>query len=92
MEILTDQPWLALIPAGVFLACASMTRRKTIVGGAAAAWLLYGAYELAMKYRISMLRRVQRACRLLVLYPLLLGISIVGLVAAAFSVLKRNHS
>ena len=80
-------PWLALLPAGAFAALGYHSRRwmPWIVG---ILWLLYAAYEMAMKQRILCTGECNIRVDLLLLYPLLLLLSI----AAAVSGLRGRRA
>jgi hypothetical protein len=88
MGILIEHPWLALIPAAAFLACAAISKRRTVLLVVAVTWLLYFAYELAIKFRVLCSDECDIRVDLLVLYPLLLGVSVVGMVAVTRNLLS----
>ncbi len=88
MGILISQPWLALPPALVFLASGLGSKSKTAVG-VGVLWLLYSAYELAMKYRVLCSGECNIRIDLLVIYPFLLTASVVGVVAVVRQLLRR---
>ena len=88
MGVLISQPWLALLPSVVFLIAAAASKSKTALA-VAALWLLYCAYELAMKYRILCSGECNIRIDLLLVYPLLLAASVAGLVAIARIVFRR---
>lgn len=91
MSVLIEQPLLALAPAIVFLACfiASNNRCTLIVG---ILWLLYSFYELAMKYRLLCSGECNIRIDLLVLYPALLLVSIVGVVTVVMASANRSKT
>jgi hypothetical protein len=70
-------PWLALLPSVGFAVLASR-RRHVASWIAAAAWLLYAAYETAMARRILCSGECNIRIDLLVLYPALLLVSLVA--------------
>jgi len=74
-------PWLALLPAIVF-ATIGYRIRRAIAWVAAVAWLLYAAYETAMALRILCTGECNIRVDLLLLYPILAGLSIAAMVAA----------
>jgi hypothetical protein len=74
-------PWLALIPAALFLALYSASRRR-LVAGAAIAWLLYALYEYAMRRRWLCTGECNIRVDLLLLYPILLAVSLIAAIAA----------
>lgn len=75
-------PWLALVPAAVFYALYANGRRRPPYV-AALAWFAYFFYEGAMKLRILCSGDCNIRIDLLLLYPLLGLISMVGVVACA---------
>ncbi|MBI3988090.1 MAG: hypothetical protein HY347_00590 [candidate division NC10 bacterium] len=89
MAILIEEPLLAAVPCGVFLALFAVSR-KLLVLVAAGAWLAYLPYELAMKLRILCSGECNIRVDLLFLYPALLVVSVVGLVAFAVGVFNRH--
>ena len=68
---------------------ASKSRTALVV---AAIWLLYSAYEYAMKYRIMCSGECNIRIDLLALYPLLLVASVVGMVAIVLKVFRRVNA
>jgi hypothetical protein len=73
--IFIASPWLALLPALAF-AVVGFRRRRMLAWVAAAAWLLYAAYETAMKWRMLCTGECNIRVDLLVLYPLLGALSL----------------
>ena len=72
-------PWLALLPAAVFLGVFVLSRRRA--GGiAAAAWLLYAVYEYGIKARVLCSGECNIRVDLLLIHPALILGSIVALV------------
>ena len=82
LAALVEHPWLALLPALVFALLAHRTRRRT-AWAAAAAWLLYAAYELGMKRRILCSGECNIRIDLLVIHPALVLLSLAAIVAVA---------
>jgi hypothetical protein len=74
-------PWLALLPALAFIAIGYWSHR-TAAWVAAVAWLLYSAYETAMKRRSLCSGECNIRVDLLLLYPILLVLSIAAVVSA----------
>jgi hypothetical protein len=73
-------PWLALLPAAVFVALFRVSgRRPTMI--AALAWIGYAAYEYGMQRRWLCSGECNIRVDLLLLYPLLLALSLVAVVA-----------
>ncbi|OOG43917.1 hypothetical protein [Polaromonas sp. A23] len=91
MAVLISQPWLALMPAALFAVCAMATKSRTVFV-VAALWLLYGLYELAMKFRVLCSGECNIRIDLLVLYPLLLVATLVGLVTVVLAAVRRAQA
>ena len=91
MSIFVRQPWLALLAAVVLLA-ASWRTRSRIGFASAILWLLYGAYESAMRLRVLCSGDCNIRVDLLVIYPLLAVAALVGIAAIAHAGFRRaNH-
>ena len=84
MAVLIEYPLLAAVPGAVFAAL-FVASRKVLVLAAAAAWLAYLPYEYAMKLRLLCSGECNIRLDLLVLYPALLLISVVGLTVFAMA-------
>ena len=84
MAILVDQPWLAAIPGAVLLALWAASRRRLVLV-AAIAWLLYVPYEYGMKWRVLCSGECNIRVDLLVLYPVLAVLALLGLISAPAS-------
>jgi hypothetical protein len=82
------QPWLALIPAAVFLLLYRLAHRR-LAATAALMWLLYAIYEYTMYRRWLCSGECNIRIDLLLLYPVLLLVSAAAVVAA---VLRRRPS
>ena len=80
---LIGTPALALVPAAAFFAL-YWARRRALVFVAGVTWLLYAAYESAMRARILCSGECDIRVDLLVLYPMLIVVSAAALVAAAW--------
>ncbi len=80
MAGLIEQPWLAAVPGLGFFTLYRISRRPLVLA-AALAWLIYLPYEYAMKLRILCPGECNIRIDLLVLYPGLLLLSLVGGVA-----------
>jgi hypothetical protein len=91
MGVFVGQPWLAIVPAGIFLALYAASR-KFLVLAAASAWLAYFAYEQAMRLRILCSGECNIRIDLIVLYPALLAISLAGLVAFVLALVRRRRT
>jgi len=82
MAVLIEHPLLAAVPGAVFVALFAASR-KLLVLTAAAAWLAYLPYEYAMKLRLLCSGDCNIRLDLVVLYPALLIVSLVGLAVSA---------
>ena len=81
MSALIIAPWLALVPAALFGGL-YVRRWSAFALVAALAWLIYGAYETGMALRWLCSGECNIRVDLLVIYPLLLLLSLAGLVSA----------
>ena len=91
MSIFIEHPALAAVLGLLFLAsCWASRRPATAV--AAVAWLAYAAYEMAMRLRWLCSGECNIRVDLLLIYPLLLAISVVALVALVRWRLARRPS
>jgi hypothetical protein len=75
-------PWLALVPAALFLALYHLSQRK-LAAGVGVEWLLYALYEYAMHRRWLCTGECNIRVDLLLLYPILIltsvGAAVVGI-------------
>ena len=81
IAIFVAAPWLALIPAALFGWAYRRTRVRAVFV-AAGAWLTYFLYEESMRRRILCSGECNIRVDLLLIYPVMLVISIVAIVAA----------
>jgi hypothetical protein len=81
MSILIDQPWLAAPPGAVLVARGAAARGRFVLV-AAIAWLLYVPYEHGMKWRVLCSGECNIRVDLLILYPTLAVLALIGLLAA----------
>ena len=79
MGIIIGFPWLAFVPATLFLVLYVLSR-KGIVLVPALLWLAYAPYEYGMKLRILCSGECNIRVDLLLIYPVLLVSSLVALV------------
>ena len=84
-------PALALVPAALFFLLHRATRRR-LVAGAAWAWLLYAAYEYAMKRRWLCTGECNIRVDLLLLYPALLVVSAATAVIGIRTLTRRGSA
>ena len=82
MSFFIEQPLLAIVPGLVFLALYARSRRGAILV-AGIAWLAYAVYEVAMDQRWLCSGECNIRVDLLLIYPVLLLLSLFGLLAAA---------
>ena len=82
MSFFIERPLLAIVPGLVFLALYARSRRRSILL-AGIAWLAYAIYEVAMEQRWLCTGECNIRVDLLLIYPVLLLLSLFGLVAAA---------
>jgi hypothetical protein len=87
-DLFTAHPLAALLPAACFLA-AGIVIRSRVVAAVAAVWCLYAAYEWLMKVRILCSGECNIRIDLLVIYPALVMVSIVGVVLFARRSIQR---
>jgi hypothetical protein len=80
MSLFIEYPLLAALVGALFLAGYLVSRRRSS-GVAAAGWLGYSAYETAIRLRWLCSGECNIRVDLLLIYPLLLGLSIVALIA-----------
>lgn len=80
MGLFIEHPALAAVIGGLFLAGYWVSRRPTSAV-AAVAWLGYGAYETGMRLRWLCSGECNIRLDLLAIYPLLLLLSLVALIA-----------
>lgn len=90
MAVLIEEPLLAVVPCVVFLVLFAVSR-KFLILAPALAWLVYLPYEYAMKLRILCSGECNIRVDLLLLYPALLIVSVVGLMVFAVSMLNRHQ-
>jgi hypothetical protein len=81
-------PWLALLPAALFLALYRASRRKT-VAAAGVIWLLYAVYEYAMQRRWLCSGECNIRVDLLLLYPFLVLISVIAGIVAVRAMMRK---
>ena len=87
--VLVDLPLLALVPALLFAGAAWWAKQR-LLWIAAAAWLIYGLYELAVQQRLLCSGECNIRVDLLVIAPVLLGLSAYALVTSLWRSLRRK--
>ena len=80
MAIFIQYPWLAAL-IGVFLTGLGRSRGRRTAMVVGVTWLLYAAYETAMRLRWLCSGECNIRVDLLLIYPLLLAASVVGIVS-----------
>ena len=80
MGIFIQYPWLAAL-IGVFLTGLGRSRGRRTAMVVGVTWLLYAAYETAMRLRWLCSGECNIRVDLLLIYPLLLAASVVGIVS-----------
>lgn len=89
MTILIQWPWLALLPAALFLVAYVRTHRGVVLA-TAVLWAVYAIYEFGMKRRWLCSGECNIRVDLLLLYPLLAVLSLASAVVALRSALRRS--
>jgi hypothetical protein len=89
MAVLISQPALALVPGAAFLLLFGLVRRRVVLI-AGCSWLLYAAYEYAMKLRWLCSGECNIRIDLLVIYPGLLLLSVVAGVVGLLALRRRE--
>jgi hypothetical protein len=88
--VLVESPWLALIPAALFLVAAYL-RGSRFAGAAGMVWVMYTLYELGMRARILCSGDCNIRLDLLVIYPTLVVLSLAAAIAI-FVVRNEPHA
>jgi hypothetical protein len=91
MAVLIEYPLLAAVPGALFVALFAVSR-KLLVLTAAGAWLAYLPYEYAMKLRLLCSGECNIRLDLVVLYPVLFIISLVGLTVSARALVEMMRT
>ena len=90
MTVLIEQPLLALAPAVLFAVLFALSKSR-IALTAGLLWLAYFPYEYGMKLRLLCSGECNIRIDLLVLYPVLILVSLAGLVMFAVAVWRKGH-
>ena len=85
------QPWLALAPAVVLGAAGTLTGLRLVLS-TGLLWLVYTGYELAVAARLLCSGECNIRIDLLVIAPLLLGLSAASLLALARWAVRRARA
>lgn len=83
MGKLISMPWLAAAPALLFFALYYWSHKR-IVLVTAIAWMGYMAYELTIKFHIMRCGDCDIRVDLLLIYPILVGLSLMAAVTAVW--------
>ena len=89
MSLFIESPWLALLPACLFLVLHFVVRRR-VVFVAALTWLAYAIYEYAMHRRWLCTGECDIRVDLLLLYPGLILLSIIAGVSTIRAIVQRR--
>lgn len=81
MDIFIRAPWLALAIGAIYFAF-SWPSRSTVAIATAIVWLLYGVYEYLMHFRVLCTGECNIRVDLLLIYPILLILSLLAIVAS----------
>jgi hypothetical protein len=90
LAIFVEFPWLALVPAMAFGALGYRCHRK-IAWIAAIAWLLYAAYEMAMRLKFLCPGECDIRVDLLLIYPVLLALTIAAALDGALAAQRARR-
>jgi hypothetical protein len=80
MAIFIQYPWLAAL-VGVFLVGLGQRRGRPTATLVGSIWLLYAAYETAMRLRWLCTGECNIRVDLLLIYPFLLAMTVVGIIS-----------
>jgi hypothetical protein len=81
LGVFIQWPLLALLPAGLLFALGVWSHRW-LASAAGFVWLLYFPYELGMKTRVLCTGECNIRVDLLLIYPVLAAVSLVGIFSA----------
>ena len=87
MAVLIEHPLLAAVPGAVFIVLFAVSR-KLLVLTAAVTWLAYLPYEYGMKLRLLCSGDCDIRLDLMVVYPVLLIVSAVGVAVSARALVR----
>ena len=91
LGVFIARPFLALVPAAVF-AVLYFLRRSPVILTPALGWLAYVPYELGMKLRILCTGECNIRVDLLLIYPVLALVSVVGVFVYLKATLNETRS
>ena len=86
-----EQPWLGLIPAVLLLVLWVVSRLRLVLS-TSALWLLYTGYEAAMAARVLCSGECNIRIDLLLIGPILIGLSAAALLVFAWWAVKHAWS
>jgi hypothetical protein len=81
MDIFIRAPWLAFAVGAIFFAIKGSARSRAVIT-TAVVWFFYGVYEYLMHFRVLCSGECNIRVDLLLIYPVLLILSIVAIVAS----------
>jgi len=82
LAILVEYPWLAVM---------GYRRHRTITWIAAVAWLLYAAYETAMRLKVLCPGECDIRVDLLLIYPVLLALTVAAVLDTALAARRARR-
>lgn len=89
-SIFVEFPWLALLPV-ILLGVMGYRRHRTITWIAAVAWLLYTAYEMAMRLKVLCPGECDIRVDLLLIYPILLALTVAAVLDTALAARRARR-
>ena len=90
MAVFIEQPLLGLAPAALFGALFALSKSRVVLA-AGLLWLAYFPYEYGMKLRLLCSGDCNIRIDLLVLYPVLILVSLAGLVMFVVAIWRKGH-
>ncbi len=91
MAVLIEYPPLAFVPAMLFV-CLFAVSNARLIFVTAILWLAYVPYEYGMKLRLLCSGECNIRVDLIAIYPLLIALSVAGLVVFAVQTRKRDQT
>jgi hypothetical protein len=90
LSIFVEFPWLALLPA-ILLGVMGYRSHRALARIAALAWLLYAAYEMAMRLKVLCPGECDIRVDLLLIYPVLLALTIAAVLDTALAARRARR-
>lgn len=91
MSKVYEHPWSAIV-IGALLVLVALWQRQRALGVVAFVWLVYAAYEYSMKLKWICTGDCNIRVDLLLIYPVLAAITVMGLIVSAVSVWRRSRA